>query len=110
VSGPVAAPPGEEEIREALRDCYDPEIPVNMVDLGLLYGLDVSEDGHVRIDMALTTIGCPEAENMVRQVQQRVEEMPGVQSCAVSLVWNPPWNPEMMTEDGRVMMRILGLG
>lgn len=106
----VAAPPDEEAIREALKDCYDPEIPINMVDLGLLYGVQVSDGGHVLVEMTLTAVGCPEAENMVVQVRQRVEEIPGVQSCHVVLVWNPTWNPEMMSEDGRVMMRILGFG
>lgn len=106
----VVAPPDEETIREALKDCYDPEIPINMVDLGLLYGVDVQPDGQVRVEMTLTAIGCPEAENMVIQVRERVEEIPGVSGCAVELIWNPPWNPEMMSEDGRVMLKILGYG
>ncbi|MBI3947174.1 MAG: DUF59 domain-containing protein [Armatimonadetes bacterium] len=106
----VAAPPGEETIREALRDCCDPEIPVNMVDLGLLYGVEVGPEGRVRVEMTLTSVGCPEAESMVVQVRERVEEIPGVTSCEVALVWTPPWDREMMTEDGRVMMRILGFG
>ncbi len=106
----VAAHPDVETIREALKDCYDPEIPINMVDLGLLYDLDVDDDGNVRVEMTLTAVGCPEAENMVLQVRDRVQEMEGVRSCNVVLVWNPPWNPEMLSEDGRVMMRILGFG
>ncbi len=104
------APPTEEVIREALKDCYDPEIPINMVDLGLLYTVTANDSGNVDIEMTLTAVGCPEAENMVVQVRERVLQIPGVASCNVSLCWNPPWNPEMMSEDGRVMMRILGFG
>lgn len=104
----LVKPPDEETIREALKECYDPEIPINMVDLGLLYHVAVDDAGSVNLEMTLTAIGCPEAENMVAQVKERVEELPGVRSCNVELVWNPPWDPEMMSEDGRVMMKILG--
>lgn len=108
MSDALVIPPDEETIREALKDCYDPEIPINMVDLGLLYHVAVDDAGNVQLEMTLTAIGCPEAENMVAQVKERVEEMPGVRSCSVELIWNPPWDPEMMSEDGRVMMKILG--
>ncbi len=106
----VGAPPSEEAIREALQECYDPEIPINIVDLGLVYDIDVSPEGHVRLEMTLTAVGCPEADRLVGEVQERVEQVPGVTSCAVALVWNPPWNPEMMSDEGRVMLRILGFG
>ena len=106
----VVAPPDEDAIREALRECYDPEIPINIIDLGLVDHIEVSPEGQVRLEMTLTAVGCPEADRLVAEVQERVEQVPGVTACTVALVWNPPWNPEMMSDEGRVMLRILGFG
>lgn len=84
----------------ALRECYDPEIPVNIVDLGLIYNLRVEGD-KVDVTMTLTAIGCPVAPEVMAEVQQRVSEVPNVEGCTVNLTFDPPWTPERMTEDAR---------
>jgi metal-sulfur cluster biosynthetic enzyme len=88
------------EVFAALRECYDPEIPVNIVDLGLVY--HVRLDGpKVDITMTLTSIGCPVGPEVMAEVEGRVQEVPGVEACAVTLTYDPPWSPERMTEDAR---------
>ncbi|MDH7568904.1 MAG: iron-sulfur cluster assembly protein [Armatimonadota bacterium] len=104
-----SAPPTEEVVRQALKECYDPEIPVNIVDLGLVYHVCVHPGGRVEVEMTLTNVGCPEAERLLEQVRERVRQLPGVTECGVTLCWDPPWNPTMMTEEGRVLGKILGL-
>lgn len=103
------APPGVDEgdglgekIVEALKEVYDPEIPVNIYDLGLIYKVDVSEDGVVNIDMTLTAPGCPVAETFPGMVEQTVVMVEGVSSAHVELVWDPPWTMERMTEEARL--------
>jgi len=92
-------------IFEALRDVYDPELGVNVVDLGLVYHVDVNEEGHVTITMTLTTPGCPMHESIGEGVGRVLQEVPGVTSGEIRLVWDPPWDPSCMTEEGR---RLLG--
>ncbi len=87
----------QEQILEALKECYDPEIPVNVVDLGLIYGVEVTPEEKVKITMTLTTPGCGMAHNIALQVKQRALQVPGVQDAAVSVVWDPPWTPERMS-------------
>jgi FeS assembly SUF system protein len=105
---PEASPVGEaggglsEKIVEALRGVYDPEIPVNIYDLGLIYKVDVSEDGAVSIDMTLTAPGCPVAETFPGTVERTVESVDGVSSAHVELVWDPPWTMERMSEEARL--------
>jgi len=101
--------PTEQDVYEALRDCYDPEIPVNIVDLGLVYNVEVSAEGRVQVQMTLTAIGCPLAEQVVRQVQARVNAIEGVAETQVELVWFPPWDPSMASVEGRMMLASLGL-
>ena len=96
----------ESLIYEALRDVYDPELGVNVIDLGLVYDVDVNEDGHVSIDMTLTTPGCPMHESLAEGVGAALQEIPGITSGEIRLVWDPPWEPSRMTGEGR---RILGL-
>lgn len=95
-------------VREALTEVEDPEIPVNVVDLGLIY--DVSIDGaHVDVEMTFTSLACP-AEDLLRDsVTERVEAMPNVESVTVDIVWDPPWTAERMSEDAREKMRDFGL-
>jgi phenylacetate-CoA oxygenase PaaJ subunit len=95
-------------IREALTDVEDPEIPINVVDLGLIY--DVSIDGdRVSVDMTLTSLACP-AEDMLREnVVERIEAMQGVESATVDIVWDPPWTADRMSEEAREKMREFGL-
>ncbi|MBV9689555.1 MAG: DUF59 domain-containing protein [Ktedonobacteraceae bacterium] len=91
-----------EEVMDALRECYDPEIPVNIVDLGLVYDVDIDEEvDSVHITMTLTAMGCPVAGDLVSEVEMRVSEVENVKSCKVDLTFDPPWSPERMTEDAK---------
>jgi metal-sulfur cluster biosynthetic enzyme len=90
----------KEAIYEKLRECYDPEIPVNIVDLGLIYALKVT-GGSVGIIMTLTAIGCPVGPEVMAEVEGRVREVPGVEECDVTLTFDPPWTTDRMTEDAR---------
>lgn len=96
----------EEAIIAALRDIFDPEIPVNIYDLGLIYGVEVL-DGHATITMTLTTPHCPVAESMPSEVELRVLSVPGVATADVNLVWDPPWNPANMSDEARLELGML---
>src|SRR5919109_47333 len=85
---------------------YDPELGVNVIDLGLVYNVDVIEDGHVSIEMTLTTAGCPMHESLAEGVGTALQAIPGITSGEIRLVWEPPWDPSYMTGVGR---RLLGL-
>jgi metal-sulfur cluster biosynthetic enzyme len=89
-----------EDIYSALRDCYDPEIPVNIVDLGLVYDLSI-KGPTVSVTMTLTSIGCPVGPEVMAEVEGRVKDVTGVDSCDVTLTFDPPWSPDKMTEDAR---------
>lgn len=97
----------EDEIVEALREVYDPEIPVNIYDLGLIYGLSILEKGDIKIDMSLTAPGCPVAGEMPGMVARAVEGVEGTGEIEVLLVWEPQWTPERMSEDAKLA---LGMG
>lgn len=96
-----------ELIIAALRAVYDPEIPVNIYDLGLIYRIGISARGEVAIDMTLTAPACPVAGMMPVMVQEAVERVEGVGSVSVELVWDPPWSPEHMTEEARLQLGLL---
>ena len=111
---PQAAPtPGEvggdlyERVIEALKEIYDPEIPVNIYDLGLIYGVDISDDGHVTVTMTLTTPHCPVAESMPGEIELRVGSVPGVGLADVNLVWDPPWDPQKMSDEAKLELGML---
>ncbi len=92
----------QAEVMDALHECYDPEIPVNIVDLGLVYNVDTdNETGHVDVKMTLTALGCPMAGEVMEEVQMRVEQVENVKSCKVELTFDPPWSPDLMTEDAK---------
>jgi len=91
-----------EKIIEVLRTIHDPEIPVNVFDMGLVYRIDVEDDNTVVIDMTLTTPHCPVAETLPIEVERRVREIEGVKGCRVNIVWDPPWHPGMMSEEARL--------
>lgn len=91
-------------IYEALHEVYDPELGVNVVDLGLVYGIDVSEDGFVTITMTLTTPGCPMHESLSEGVGVALADVPGVTGGEIQLVWEPAWEPSRMSEEGRRML------
>src|SRR5690625_4861033 len=95
-----------EDIEEALKDVIEPELGVNIVDLGLLYGLNYAEDGALIVDMTLTTAACPLTDVIEDQVGRAIETM--VDDWRLNWVWMPPWGPEKITEDGREQMRALG--
>jgi FeS assembly SUF system protein len=92
----------EANVIEAIRQCYDPEIPVNIYDLGLIYNVDVQPSGEVNVKMTLTSPMCPVAGTLPPEVEQRVREVKGVTDASVEVVWDPPWNPEMMSEEARL--------
>ncbi|EIZ79058.1 hypothetical protein WSK_2245 [Novosphingobium sp. Rr 2-17] len=96
-----------EGVIAALKDIFDPEIPVNIYDLGLIYGVDVSPDASVAVTMTLTTPHCPVAESMPGEVELRVSSVPGVRDCEVSLVWDPPWDMAKMTDEAKLELGML---
>ncbi|GAA4770093.1 hypothetical protein GCM10023219_15710 [Stakelama sediminis] len=105
----AGAPGGElyEAVVDALKEIYDPEIPVNIYDLGLIYGVDVTEDAHVAVTMTLTTPHCPVAESMPGEVELRVGSVPGVGAAEVNLVWDPPWDPQKMSDEAKLELGML---
>jgi metal-sulfur cluster biosynthetic enzyme len=99
----------ETEVLGALKQCYDPEIPVNIVDLGLIYGVrfEPAEDKQdVIVDMTLTSQGCPAHVMIGEQVKARLEQLPGIRNASVNVVWNPPWGPERLSPDARKQLGI----
>jgi metal-sulfur cluster biosynthetic enzyme len=90
----------EEQVWSALKQVYDPEIPVNIVDLGLIYGVAVDGD-NVHVKMTMTARGCPMHTYMTRDAKQKIEAVEGVKQADVELVWDPPWSPERLTEAGK---------
>jgi FeS assembly SUF system protein len=96
-----------ERITEALRTVYDPEIPVNIFELGLIYKIDIDETNHVHLDMTLTSPACPVAGILPDEVKTKVEEIEGVSGATVELVWDPPWHPGMMTEETQLELGII---
>ncbi len=110
---PSAAPenaelPTKEQILEALKVVKDPEIPINVVDLGLIYDVDVKPSGVVDIDMTLTAIGCPVQDMIKADAELAVMRVPGVKGVNVDFVWSPPWTPAKMSEEGKKQMRMFG--
>ncbi|MCT8002306.1 SUF system Fe-S cluster assembly protein [Sphingomonas sanguinis] len=94
-------------IIDALKDIYDPEIPVNIYDLGLIYGVEVTEGGHAIVTMTLTTPHCPVAESMPGEVELRVSAVPGIATADVNLIWDPPWDPQKMSDDAKLELGML---
>ena len=108
--GEGAGGPGgalQQAVVEALKEIYDPEIPVNIYDLGLIYGVEASDEGDVTVIMTLTTPHCPVAESMPGEVELRAASVPGVRDAEVNLVWDPPWGPEKMTDEARLELGML---
>ena len=107
-TAPATEPGGDlyENVIQALREIFDPEIPVNIYDLGLIYGVDIDE-GHVVVTMTLTTPHCPVAESMPGEVEMRVGAVPGVGSAEVNLVWDPPWDPQKMSDEAKLELGML---
>jgi FeS assembly SUF system protein len=96
-----------EGVIDALKEIFDPEIPVNIYDLGLIYGVDVTDGGHTVVTMTLTTPHCPVAESMPAEVELRVGAVPGVGDVEVNLVWDPPWDPAKMSDEAKLELGML---
>ncbi len=95
----------KEVVIEALKDVYDPEIPVNIVDLGLIYNVEI-DDNEVAVDMTLTAQGCGMGTYIAQQAEWRIAEIDDVEDVEVNLVWDPPWSPDLITEDGKKLLGI----
>ena len=108
---PSAIPPAEmarlpDEIVGALKTVYDPEIPADIYELGLIYKVDIDDDRMVNIDMTLTTPNCPSAAEMPAQVENAVAGVPGVREAKVNIVWDPPWDPSRMSDEARTVLNM----
>ena len=102
-------PVTEDDVLSALKQCYDPEIPVNIVDLGLIYGVrfePADDQQDVTVDMTLTAQGCPAHVTISDQVKARLEQLPGIRDAKVNVVWSPPWTPERLSPDARKQLGI----
>jgi FeS assembly SUF system protein len=97
----------KDRIVEVLKSIYDPEIPVDIYELGLIYDIDAAEDGDVVVTMTLTTPHCPVAESMPGEVEMRLLSVPGVRDAEVKLVWDPPWDPSKMSDEARLELGML---
>lgn len=110
---PAEAPVGgagselQQAVVDALKEIYDPEIPVNIYDLGLIYGVEVDDEADVTVTMTLTTPHCPVAETMPGEVELRASSVPGIRDAEVNLVWDPPWSPEKMSDEARLELGML---
>jgi FeS assembly SUF system protein len=107
----AAAPSGEiarlgDEIVTALKTVYDPEIPADIYELGLIYKVDIDDDHAVKIDMTLTTPNCPAAADLPAQVENAVASVPGVREAKVTIVWDPPWDPSRMSDEARTVLNM----
>jgi FeS assembly SUF system protein len=111
-AAPEEPPVPEAELREniiaAMRTVFDPEIPVNIYDIGLIYELNIDPNGHVGVKMTLTSPMCPAAESLPPEVERKVASVPGVTDVTLDLVWEPTWGPAMMSEDAKLLLNIGG--
>lgn len=109
VEGPIPETPEEAHrlIVDALREVYDPEIPVNIYEMGLIYEVNVAADYSVDVMMTLTTPNCPVAETMPGEVEMKVKSVPGVKDCLVQLVWEPAWDMSLMSDEARLELGLL---
>ena len=97
-----------EHVRDSLKNCMDPEVPLSIVDMGLIYGIDVSENNDVNIKMTMTTKGCPLHETMVDDVKRYAKKVSGVNNVDVEIVWDPPWTMDKMSDTAKAMMKTMG--
>ena len=97
----------EAQLVEALRTCYDPEIPVNIYELGLIYGVDLSDTGEVEIKMTLTSPYCPAIQTLPEEIEEKLRNVAGVSDVHIRVVWDPPWDPSRMTEAAKLELGML---
>ena len=98
----------EDQIRSSLKKCMDPEVPLSVVDMGLIYGIDISKNNDVDIKMTMTTKGCPLHDTIISDVQRFVKKISGVNNVNVDIVWEPKWTMDMMSDDAKAMMKNMG--
>ena len=98
----------EDQIRASLKQCMDPEIPISIVDLGLIYGIDISEKNDVNIKMTMTTKGCPLHDTMVDDVKRYTRKVSGVNNVNVDIVWDPPWSMDKISDEAKSLMKNMG--
>jgi FeS assembly SUF system protein len=98
--------PSEEALIAATASVYDPEIPVNIYELGLIYTIDIDDAGRVKVEMTLTAPACPSAQELPEQVRNAIMAVPGVSACEVEVVWDPPWDQSRMTEEARLSLNM----
>ena len=98
----------EDQVRDSLMQCMDPEVPLSIVDMGLIYGIDVTENNDVNIKMTMTTKGCPLHETMVDDVKRYAKKVSGVNNVDVEIVWDPPWTMDKMSDNAKAMMKTMG--
>ena len=99
-----------QAIEESLKQCMDPEVPLNIVEMGLIYGIDVAENNDVNIKMTMTTQGCPLHETLVQDATRYVKKVPGVNNVNVDIVWDPPWSMDKMSEEAKIKIKNMGAG
>ena len=97
-----------DDVRNSLKQCMDPEVPLSIVDMGLIYGINVNENNDVDIKMTMTTQGCPLHETMVDDVKRYTKKVSGVNNVNVEIVWDPPWTMDKMSDDAKAMMNKMG--
>jgi FeS assembly SUF system protein len=104
--GVVEPKPNEDAIIAAIGTVYDPEIPVNIYELGLIYAIDIHDDGRIKVEMTLTAPGCPSAQELPVMTREAIMAVPGVTACEVETVWEPAWDPSRMTEEARLALNM----
>jgi FeS assembly SUF system protein len=104
--GTIAPSPTEDALIAAISTVHDPEIPVNIYELGLIYAIEVGDAGHVRVEMTLTAPACPSAQELPEMVRLAVQQVPGVTGATVDTVWDPPWDPSRMSDEARLALNM----
>lgn len=99
-----------QAIEDSLKQCMDPEVPLNIVEMGLIYGIDVAENNDVNIKMTMTTQGCPLHETLVSDATRFVKKVPGVNNVNIDIVWDPPWSMDKMSEEAKIKIKNMGAG
>jgi metal-sulfur cluster biosynthetic enzyme len=99
-----------QAIEDSLKQCMDPEVPLNIVEMGLIYGIDVAENNDVNIKMTMTTQGCPLHETLVSDATRFVKKVPGVNNVHIDIVWDPPWSMDKMSEEAKIKIKNMGAG
>ena len=97
-----------DQVRSSLKQCMDPEVPLSIVDMGLVYGIDISDNNDVNIKMTMTTKGCPLHDTMVDDVKRYTKKVPGVNNVNVDIVWDPPWSMDKMSDEAKALMKNMG--